>query len=202
MTVPHEDENIFLEIGFRSSHPDGSLKTIELIGVPGEKLSNGKSEVSEQIKSFFDDLIVRKIFSESRRLTDCNFEYLKIWLYDTEIKDDERGYQVPKIEVPPDIEISSDTRYSRLEKIYVLDNELKGRELERWENTVKQLFFPLFSKFIAPPEIPEELADHPLIKLVESSPIAKTWEVFTQGLDPYGRMKQNLFFNALIIQID
>ena len=199
MTVTHE--NIFLQVGFRSSHPDG-IQIIELIGVPGEKLSNGESKVSEQIKKFFDDLIVRKIFTQSRRLTDCNFEYLKIWLYDTEISDDKRGYQVPKIEVPPDTEISSDTRYSRLEKIYVLDNELKGRELERWENTVKQLFTPLFSKFIAPPEIPEEIADNPLIKLVESCLIAKICEFFTEKLDPYGRMKQNLLFNALIIQVN
>ena len=201
MTVPDENENIFLEIGFRSSHPHG-IQIIELIGVPGEKLSNGKYGVSEEIKNFFDNLIVRRIFSQSRRLTDCNFEYLKIWLYDTDIKENERSYQVPTIEVPPDIEISSDIRYSKLEKIYVLDNELKGRELERWRNTVKQLFTPLFSKFIAPPEMPEELADNPLIKMICSSDIARTWDDFTNKLDPYGRKKQNLFFNALIIQID
>lgn len=197
MKLNSTQKSTALEIGFRSSDPDGSLTTIDLIGVPGEISRNGELKPSEQTLKFFDDSIVKPTFSRSRRLADCKFEHLKIWLYDTETLDDERGYEVPKILVPPDIEISSTIHSSKLEKIYVLDNELKGRELERWSRTAEQLFTPLFRKFIPPPQLPEELAHNPLIKLIEIFSNANI-----DNLDKHGEMKQNLFFNALIIQID
>lgn len=189
-------EEVFLQIGFNSPESDGSLRTIEMFGVPGERLKNGKCVVSEKAQRFFDDLIVRRIFRESRRLPDCNFEYLKIWLYDTEIGDDERGFVVPKVD-SHDLDILSTVRSSRLERIYVLDNGLKGLEYERWKRTVEDLFVPLFSEFIAPPKPPSRLSDNPFVKLVTA---------MTEGVigtvDEYSKMKQSLFFNALIIQID
>lgn len=66
----------------------------------------------------------------------------------------------------------------------------------------KELFSPLFIKFIAPPEMPSELANNPLVKLIEASPLGKALEMVNSTLDPYSNMKQKLFFNALIIQID
>jgi hypothetical protein len=80
-----------------------------------------------------------------------------------------------------------------LERIYVLDNQLQGREYELWKKTAENLFIPLFMEFIAPPELPSILADNPFVKFVEK---------MTNSIDNYGGMRQQLFFNALIIQIN
>jgi len=191
--MPHTPgtEKVFLNIGFRSPEPDGRLRTIEMFGIPGERLKNGQCVVSEKAQRFFDDLIVKKIFRESRRLPDCNFEYLKIWLYDSNKKDEERGFTVPKID-NRDLEIRSNVELSRLERIYVLDNGLKDSEYERWKRTVATLFTPLFGEFIAPPG---SSSDAP-------SWVANTLGKLVESVDKYTKMKQSLFFNALIIQID
>lgn len=55
-------EKIYLEIGFSFLEVDGNLKIIELLGVFGERLNNGECVVSNEIKSFFDKLIVRELF--------------------------------------------------------------------------------------------------------------------------------------------
>jgi hypothetical protein len=185
-------ERVFLEIGFRSPEREGCLRSIELLGLPGQKLKNGECVVSDKVQQFFDDLIVRKIFRQSRRIPDCNFEYIKIWLYDTEIGDAERGYAVPKID-KGDLAIRSNVFSSKLERIYVLDNKLQGREYELWKKIAENLFSPLFMEFIAPPELPAILADNPVAKFVEK---------MTDSVDNYGKMRQKLFFNALIIQVD
>ncbi|WP_445245356.1 hypothetical protein [Microcoleus sp. OTE_8_concoct_300] len=192
MRNPNNAERVFLEIGFRSPEGEGSLRSIELLGLPGQKLKNGECVVSEKVQRFFDDLIVRKIFRESRRISDCKFQYIKIWLYDTNISDSERGYAVPKID-KGDLEIRSNVLSSKLERIYVLDNELTGREYDQWKKTATELFTMLFMQFIAAPELPSILADNPVAKFVEK---------MADSVDNYARMKQNLFFNALIIQVD
>ncbi len=198
------EEEIYLEIGFRSPETDGNLKTIELLGVPGQRLENGECVVSDKIKNFFDQLIVRELFRQSRLLPNCNFEYLKIWLYDTEIENNERGYSVPTID-SSDLEIESNIPESKLERIYVLDNELTGQEYESWKRDAENLFNPLFIKFIAPPEFSsflteESIANNPLIQLFK--PFAEGIDKKIEAFDKYAKMKQSLFFDALIIQID
>ena len=201
MPPSYNNETVFLRIGFRSPENDGSLTSIELFGVPGKTSTTGKVDSSETIKRFFDDLIARAIFRKARLIPGCDFQYLKIWLYDTETKDDERGYQIPQLD-EGDLEINSNVPSSKLEFIYVLDNQLTGREYERWEKIAKELFSPLFLKFISPPELPSELANNPFVKLIEASPFGKALEMVNNTLDPYSNMKHKLFFNALIIQID
>ena len=201
MVSSSNNETVFLRIGFRSLEKEGSLTSIELFGVPGKGSTTGQVDINQQIQHFFDNLIARPIFRKARLIPECHFQSLKIWLYDTETKDDERGYQIPPID-ERDLEITSHVSSSKLEVIYVLDNHLTGREYERWEKIAMELFTPLFIKFIAPPELPSELANNPLVKLMEASPFGKALEMVNTTLDPYSNMKQNLFFNALIIQID
>lgn len=192
--------NIFLTIGFRSPEK-GRLNSIEIIGIPGKTDSTGQAVISKTIRTFFDDLIARVIFRQSRMIPECNFEYLKILLYDTKTPNSERGYQIPQID-ERDLEIQSNVPSSKLEFIYVLDNQLEGQEYESWVNISRSLFTPLFLKFIAPPEPPSEIANNPVFKLMEASPFGKAFEKVNETLDPYAQMKQKLFFNALIIQID
>jgi len=189
-------KKVFLQVGFRSPEKEGSLLTIEILGIPGEKLQQGDYVVTDKSKKFFDDLIVRKLFRKSRLLTDCNFEYLKIWLCDLDVDNSKRGYDIPKVD-KNDLRIKSTVPSSKLEYIYVLDNGLSGNDYTLWKKTVKDLFNVLFIGFVAPPTAPEEVANNPLFKLVES-----LTDPIRDNLDPYGKIKQNLFFNALIIQID
>jgi hypothetical protein len=189
-------ENPFLEIGFRSASSEGTLQTIELIGVPGERLPNGEYAVSDKVRKFFDDLIVRSLFRKSRFIPECDFRTLKIWLYDTEISNQERGYEIPKID-QRDLRLRENNMVSKLESIYILDNELEGKEYGLWKKICKELFGTLFANFIAPPEPPSIIADNPLFQ-----PLVQMMDNLTGAVDHYGQMKKKLFFNALIIQVD
>jgi hypothetical protein len=199
-----------LRIGFESSSDQGTLKKIELFGVPGKSSANNQLAISPNIRSFFDDLIARVIFRKACLVRECDFQSLKIWLYDTQTKNRDRGYQIPSLD-EHDLEIASNVSSSKLEKIYVLDNQLTEKEYEQWAKIANDIFLPLFLKFSSPPEMPTELANHPLVKLIESSPLVQLIEsspfgrafgTVGQTLNPYSEMKQKLFFNALIIQID
>ena len=189
-------ENPFLEIGFCSASSKGTLQTIQLIGVPGEQLANSEYAVSEKVRLFFDDLIVRTLFRKSRLTHDCDFHTLKIWLYDTETPNRERGYEIPEID-QKDLCLPSKNPASKLEKIYILDNELQGEEYRRWKEVCKELFGNLFSNFIVPPEPPNIIADSLLFK-----PLVEIIDNFSNTVDRYGKMKKSLYFNALIIQVD
>jgi hypothetical protein len=89
------------------------------------------------------------------------------------------GYEIPDID-RRDLEIVSNFRISKLERIYVLDNELDDNKTKQWEEISKAIFVPLFGKFLVPqktiPWLPE--------------------------LDVYTSEKENMNFNALIVQVD
>ncbi|MEC4983539.1 MAG: hypothetical protein SAJ37_17175 [Oscillatoria sp. PMC 1068.18] len=197
MSAFSQPETIFLEIGFQSSDTKGKLQQIYLIGIPGENLPNGQCTVSPKTRLFFDDSITRSLFQKSRFIPECDFRFLKIWLYDTETSNEERGYEIPKIDERDLCLLKNNSLPSKLEKIFVLDNELQGREYEIWKKCCQELFGSLFSKFIAPPEPPDIVAENFLFK-----PMVDLIDGFTGNLDRYGKMKKKLFFNALIIQVD
>ncbi|XZN98333.1 MAG: hypothetical protein ACM65K_08630 [Microcoleus sp.] len=181
-----KSQDIFLTVTLESTHRDSKLKQIQIIGVPGQN-QNGKNILSEAMSCFFDDTIGRPIFAASRQITNLDSQKLTIWLYPTD--EDSLGYQVPKID-ERDLELKSNVRESNLKLIYVLDNDLKGNEYRRWKKTSEDIFTPLFRKFVAPPELPQ---------LPFSLPFIESWD---SKLDPYAKMKRELFFDALIIQVD
>ena len=195
------NKDLFLRLGLRSPEPDAILHSIEIFGIPGSYTKAGEPTITPKTRKFFDDLIARTIFQEARRLPDCDFEYLKIWLYDTEIPDAERGYDVPQLDAR-DLEIPSDQVSSQLQFIYVLDNELTGNEYQQWRQTTNRLFRPLFRNFTMPPEPPSELTENPMFQALVESPLGQVLQSFNKNLDPNLELKKNLFFNALIIQID
>ncbi|MFM6368703.1 MAG: hypothetical protein ACKPGN_10830, partial [Dolichospermum sp.] len=77
--MTQDSENIYTAVGFRSSEPDGTLRTIELFGLPGQKNRDDQVVFMPERQSFFDDLIVRKIFRQSCKIRNCDFKHLQIW---------------------------------------------------------------------------------------------------------------------------
>jgi hypothetical protein len=53
-----------------------------------------------------------------------------------------------------------------------------------------------------PPEPPSELTENTMFQAFVESPLGKAFQSFNKNLDPNLELKKNLFFNALIIQID
>ena len=192
LSMTQDSENIYTAVGFRSSEPDGTLRTIELFGLPGQKNRDDQVVFMPERQSFFDDLIVRKIFRQSCKIRNCDFKHLQIWLYNTQLRNKDQGYSVPEID-ERDLVIKSNFPFSRLEQIYVLNNNLEESEYQEWRSIVEELFTPLFSQFVPPPEIPKTIAE---------KQIFKPFENLFESLDTYGKMKQEVWFNSLIIQID
>lgn len=200
MSPDTQSTTIFTQIGFQSPEPTDRLKIIELFGVPGEKTNTGTITVGEKTQYFFDDLIVKPIFQKSRLITNCPFQTLKIWLYDLDTPDNDQGYVIPKLD-EHDLEIRSHNRTSQLECIYVLDNGLEADTYLYWQSTAEHLFTPLFDKFSAfPQQTTQRRGRYPLTQAL--SHMRNRVESMVDALDPHHKMKQNLFFNALIIQID
>ncbi|MFM5994377.1 MAG: hypothetical protein ACKO9U_07370, partial [Dolichospermum sp.] len=149
--MTQDSENIYTAVGFRSSEPDGTLRTIELFGLPGQKNRDDQVVFMPERQSFVDDLIVRKIFRQSCKIRNCDFKHLQIWLYNTQLRNKDQGYSVPEID-ERDLVIKSNFPFSRLEQIYVLNNNLEESEYQEWRSIVEELFTPLFSQFVPPPE--------------------------------------------------
>lgn len=179
----------FLKVTLESDHPDSKLNQIKIIGIPGQS-QNGKNILSDAVFGFLDDTIGRPIFAASRQIPKLDWQKLTVWLYPTD--KDSLGYQVPTID-DRDLELKSNVRESNLKLIYVLDNDLRGNEYRRWKNDAEAIFMPLFKKFVAPPQLPSSFSFNPFGSFIES---------LDSRIDPYAKMKRELFFDALIIQID
>lgn len=175
----------FLTLPLQSSHPDGLLKHIEIIGIPSKTI-NGREVLNDSVLSFFDDSIGRPIFAKARRIPHLKWKKLKIWLSST---DEELEYSIPDIN-DLDLKIESNISESNLEQIYILDNELNDNEYWQWKRDAEATFTPLFKKFVPPPQLPIPLPFSPFIESLDTK------------LDPYAKMKRELFFDTLIIQID
>lgn len=184
-------QDIFLTITLESAHRDGNLNQITIIGVPGQS-QNGQYILSDAMSCFFDDTIGRPIFAASRRIQNLDWQQLTIWLYPTDEDQNSLGYEVPKLD-DRDLEFQSNIPESNLQFIYVLDNDLRGLEYRRWKQMSQTIFTPLFKKFVAPPQLPSSFSFNPFESIIES---------FDSRIDPYAKMKRELFFDALTIQVD
>lgn len=184
-----KNRNTSLSLTLESGHDDGNLDQIQIIGVPGQ-YQNGKNILSDTVFCFLDDTIGRPIFAASRQIPKLSWQKLTVWLYPTD--EDSLGYQVPTID-DRDLKIKSNVRESNLKLIYVLDNDLRGNEYRRWKNDAEAIFMPLFKKFVAPPQLPSSFSFNPFGSFIES---------LDSRIDPYAKMKRELFFDALIIQVD
>lgn len=192
MSKEEQVANIFLTIPFYPPKTMGSIKQVEIIGVPGEQLSNGEYSIDSRIEDFFDDLIAREIFYQSSKNIFCQFKQLKFWLYDTKRTKREHEYKIPDLD-NRDLKIESNTKDSSLDYIYVLDNRLIGNEYDRWKKNAEDILTPLFRTFKPQAEIPDNLSDNPIIKILS---------VLADTVDNKNKGKKSLYFNALIVQID
>jgi hypothetical protein len=191
MSHSSQSKIVFIDVAFSSSSSGGTLQNIVLIGLPVRESANGELIDSDDVTKCFDDLIVRKLFRESRSIHECNFQSLKIWLYDTRISNKERGYDVPTID-QRDLSIPSKNSSSKLKTIYVLDNELEGEIYREWKEVCQKLFSILFTKFVTFPEQPQVSKGNFLGQLLGS----------LENIDPYAKEKKELTFDSLIIQVD
>ncbi|WP_334191198.1 hypothetical protein DOP62_14140 (plasmid) [Synechococcus elongatus PCC 11801] len=197
MSQSARNEAVFLHVGFQSSEEEGYLRTIELFGIPGERLDNGQCVVSKKVLSFLDDLMIRRIFYRSRKTTRCKFKSLKIWLYDSNIDKDKRGYFVPETSNQDIIIPRNLTKpFSQIKSIHILSNGLNGLELKSLEEISKSLFSPLFDDFCVVLKLPGEVRSLPLI-----SDWVRIAENFIEKSAPNELMKQNLFFDSLVIEV-
>jgi hypothetical protein len=183
-----KSQDIVLNVTLESTHRDSKLKQMDIIGVPGQN-QNGKNILSDTVFGFLDDTIGRPIFAASRQIPNLDWQKLTIWLYPTD--EDSLGYQIPTID-DRDLELKSNVE-SILKSIYILDNDLKGNEYRRWKKTSEDIFTPLFRKFVDPPQLPSSFSFNPFGSFIES---------LDSRIDPYAKMKRELFFDALIIQVD
>ncbi len=178
----------FLQVGFKNPDTRAKLETIELYGVPGEKNSLGEFKVNDNILKFFDARIIQELFCQSRKQLGCDFSNLKVWIYDTTIRNAERGYAVPDID-ERDWTIKSQLKTSRLKRIYFLDNGLTDEAGQQWRQKATNLLTPLFSSFQALPSGPDTF-------------LTGFFKSIMEKIDPYEAMVRDVFFNALIVQID
>ena len=192
MSRSSQSKTIFIDVAFSSSS-GGTLQDITLIGLPVRESANGELIDSDYVTKCFDDLIVKPIFRESRSIRECNFQSLKIWLYDTRISNDKsRGYVIPEID-RRDLAIPSRNSSSKLKIIYVLDNGLQGEFYQEWKEVCQKLFGRLFNKLVAFPEQPQISKGNFLGQLLGG----------LENIDPYAREKKELItFDSLIIQVD
>ncbi len=194
MSRSSQPKTVFIDVAFSSSE-GGSLQNIVLIGLPVKESANGELINSDDVKKCFDDLIVRPLFRKSRSIRECNFEFLKIWLYDARILNEkERGYVIPQININRgDLAILSQNSYSKLKTIYVLDNELKEEIRQEWTKNCQKLFSISFNEFVTSSE---------KTQASRSSVVGRFLENLENSVDPYAREKKELTFDSLIIQID
>ncbi|MFB2919892.1 hypothetical protein [Aerosakkonema funiforme] len=184
-----KSQDIFLNVSLESSHPDSNLKQMDIIGIPGQT-KKGQYILTDAMSCFFDDTIGRPIFAASRQIPKLDWQKLTIWLYPTD--EDYLEYKVPTID-DRDLEIESNISESKLKLIYVLDNDLRGNEYRRWKNHAEAIFMPLFKRFVAPPQLPSSFPFNPFGSFIDA---------LDSRIDPYAKTKRELFFDALIIQVD
>ena len=188
--VQQPSQRIYTSIVFQAPH---SSTTIEIIGIPGRETLDGQCNVNEKIERFFDDCIAKPIFKANSRFNQ-DFSSFKIWLYDTEEDQDHQGYVTPDLD--HSVELSASTTTSMLKVIYILNDDISDFDYRFWRRSVEAIANSLFKAFAALPELPGSLPT-----AATENPFSRL-QKFLEGRDPYAQMKQELFFDALIVQID
>lgn len=164
---------------------------IELLGVPGERQENGQFVVNQKVTNLFRELISKEVFSDVYATCGCQFESIKVWLHDTSYPADLRETQFPKV-TDKAYCIESPVQKSALTTICVLDNGLEADEYDAWKAACHKLYTPLFHRFVPPPAPPDVLKD--FLEMRFGPDLAGK-------LTLYLDMQNNLFFDALIIQM-
>jgi len=183
-------EAAYLPIVFKSQKEEDNLKSIEIFGVPAERLQNDECYISENAKNFLNDCVAEGLFTANRTLSQYSFESLKIWLYNTSKPQDSQGYPCPSrgqiaIELPSHLEASE------LTSISIVDIGLSGKPYQLWESGCEELFKPMFSRFIAPPDPPDVLKEFLQMRFGTR---------LSTRLDLYLSMRKNMYFDALIVE--
>ena len=198
METSGEHKKVFATVGFRPEADVGNLKAIEIVGIPAEELPRGEVKIAARTQDFFDSLIVSPLFKKSQLLR-SDFSYLKIWLYHKDMQSENKGYSFPELD-SKDLKIESPISFSSLRAIYVLDNGLAGKEYFHWKKQCENLFSNLFRDFVTAPEGKKVPGNNSAAKFINK--LRDRIDAAVDAKDKYRTLKQNLFFDTLIIQID
>lgn len=185
-----DDISRVLQISFGASEVLEVPENTGYLEFPGNYPEAKARVFDRRVESFFTEMIATELARESKASSFGSFNAIKIWLYDTNKPRTSQRYWSPEFN-NQDLEIISPIALSRLERIYVLDSGLSGQEYTVWKETCKDLFQPLFKRFIAPQEPPEVLKEFMVMRFGEA---------LSSKLYLYLEMKKNMFFNALVIQ--
>jgi hypothetical protein len=187
--VQRPSQRIYTSIVFQAPQ---STTTVEIIGVPGRETLDGQCIINEIIERFFDDCIAKPIFKANSRFNQ-DFSSFKIWLYDTEENLDHQSYVIPSL--AHSVGIPASVPNSMLNVIHILSRDISDFDNRSWRRSVEAIGHSLFKSLAVLHEVPcssSAIPENPFYRL----------QRFLESRDPYTEMKQELFFDALIVQID
>ena len=192
MTSNNRVSDTCLQMDF---HASGAVKIPANMGyldLPRKQLSFKERAFHMGIEDFFTDLIADELSREWHSVSNSSLECIKVWLYNTDKPRGAQSYQVPSFS-EQDLEICSHLALSKLKRIYVLDNGLSGHAYDAWKASCEALVKPLFNRFMAPHESPEVLDGFTVMRFGDS---------LSNKLYLPLKMPKNMFFDALVIQMD
>ncbi|MEM6598647.1 MAG: hypothetical protein AAF635_10810 [Cyanobacteria bacterium P01_C01_bin.69] len=180
----------YLQIVFESENEEDNLRKIEIIGAPTEQSNSNGHSISETTHNFLETFVAQELFKGNRTLSQYSFESLRLWMYDTQKPVDMQGFPLPNLE-QVSFQIQSHLIASELKYISILDVGLFDNPKKLWKTGCEELLKPMFSRFIAPPEPPGILKDFLVMRFGAQ---------LSNKLDLYLSMRQNMHFDALIIE--
>ncbi|MEO1637053.1 MAG: hypothetical protein AAFS04_18445 [Cyanobacteria bacterium J06631_9] len=196
--INHQEKKVPMPVDSQAPDTQKIADKIQLLGLPGKPLENGSHSKNESVNNFFKDLIAKEIAQGKSELSDFDFDGLEVWLHRVDNEGMLTDAQMPATYTIPDLSqgaltLKSPVSNSELSCIYVVDNGFLGEEYEAWRMSCETLLVPLFQRFVSPNSPPDILKEFIAMRF---------GVVLARKLTLYLDMKNNIFFNALIVKLN
>ncbi|MEO0456468.1 MAG: hypothetical protein AAF152_07775 [Cyanobacteria bacterium P01_A01_bin.114] len=189
--MPSWVELCFLDMAFTAPEANIPLAKIHIFGVPGFKKSSGQTVISPSVQTFLKNFITERLFRQSQFLTQCPFDGLNLWLYDSTLAPEERTYDMPILDKLDQVAVTfaTKTSMSRLKAVQVIGSSIFADDV--WQSAVNTLFRSLFIEFINMPDVPLYFIKFPILD-EDSRP--------TSAIDLYPDSPKTLLFDSILIE--
>lgn len=196
--INNQEKKVPLSVDSQVPDAQKMADKIQLLGLPGKPLENGSHSKNESVNDFFKDLIAKEIAQGKSELSAFDFDSLEVWLHRTDCENVLTNDQMSETYDIPDLSqsvltLKSPVSNSELSCIYVMDNGFSGEDYEAWKISCEALLIPLFKRFVSPNTPPDILKEFIVMRF---------GAVLARKLNLYLDMKNNIFFNALIIKLN